>query len=42
MEEITGFGMKNSLILRSFAKKKHLNSLRDETMNISILITMTF
>ena len=29
LEELTGFGMKNSLILPSLAKK-HFNSLRDE------------
>ena len=37
MEELTGFGMKNSLTLPSLANK-FFNSLRDETMNQFILI----
>ena len=36
-EELTGFGIKNSLILH-FLTKKYLHSLRMKTMKLSILI----
>ena len=39
MEELKGFGMKNSLTLPSLANK-YINSLRDENHEVSILKTM--
>ena len=41
MEELTGFGMKNSLTLPSFATK-YFNSLRDENDELIYIYTDPF